>query len=146
MNKIIDKPYFFFWIFIPLILIIRVFEVDETIDVNIHDVYFVSTKFQLLIFFSSLFLILGFGYFVVLKLDRRLLKLLSFLHILFTFLGCIIILMTFFISDSEIRNTTHLLNSLSSTSVCQTIAVLLIIFGQLFYPFNILFSLFRRKL
>lgn len=145
MKKIISKPYLFFLAIILLFLLLSLIIEDETFSLNMHDVYFVITKYHLLILLSFLSTILGLGYFVMLKLDRGLFKLLSFMHILFTFLGSVILLITFLFSDSIIRSSIPFIDSLSTFNMYQTIAVLLIIFGQLFYPFNILFSLFRRK-
>lgn len=146
MKKTGEKPYLFFWGLIPILLLVGVLNLKEVIDINLHDIYFVTSILNLSIFLSFFLGILGFGYWSVLKLKKRLFKTLSFLHIGITFLGILVLLTTFMIPNNIITSTNTLLDSLTTINILLTLGVLLILFGQVFYPFNILFSLFKKKI
>ncbi len=145
MNSILNKPYLFFWGLIPLLLVLGFVKSDEVININIHDTYFIIVMFHFVIFLSFLLLILGLGYWIVLKLKKRLFKILSVLHVGFTFLGIVVLLITLMIPNNIITSTNTLLDSLKTINILLTLGVLLIVFGQVFYPFNILLSLFKKE-
>jgi len=60
-------------------------------NINVYDTYFVFSKIDLAILISMLFVIIGFGYWIIQRTNRNLSKRLNFAHILLTFGGILLI-------------------------------------------------------
>ena len=61
------------------------------LDINVHDTYFVFSQIDLTILISILFGIIGLGYWIMLKTNRKLSKWLNLIHITLTFGGILLI-------------------------------------------------------
>lgn len=72
MKSILNKPQILLWILIPVILLIGFLAADETLVINFHDSYYVVALIQLAEFVSILFGIIGLGYWIILKVNRKL--------------------------------------------------------------------------
>ncbi|WP_291963249.1 hypothetical protein [Maribacter sp.] len=96
MTKITKTPHIVFWILIPIILLIGFLKPDKTLDINIHDTYFVIGLISLAVLISIIFGILGLGYWVVIKLNRRLVNWLTIIHLTITVIGFFSIILIFF--------------------------------------------------
>ncbi len=91
MNKLIKKPHLIFFISIPKIIIIGILSRDNVFDINVRDSYFVMNYLDFSIMISILFAIIGFGYWIMQKVDRKLSKRLNRVHIGLTFGGTLIV-------------------------------------------------------
>ncbi len=91
MNKLIKNPHLIFFISIPKIIIIGILSRDNVFDINVHDSYFVMNYLDFSIMISILFAIIGFGYWIMQKVDRKLSKRLNWVHIGLTFGGTLIV-------------------------------------------------------
>ncbi|WP_333601320.1 hypothetical protein [Flavobacterium sp.] len=79
------KVYHYFWIVSVIILIIGFFKNDSTenstLDINVHDTYFVMANLDATLILSIGYFLLGFGYwFVQKKLEKSLIKYLTLIH------------------------------------------------------------------
>ncbi|MBF4471768.1 hypothetical protein [Flavobacterium sp. HJJ] len=73
-----------FWIVSLIILIIGLSDMNGTLDINIHDTYFVIPHFFGAIILSIVYFIYGFGYWLVQEIfKKRLVKILTLLHSVF---------------------------------------------------------------
>ncbi|WP_418603005.1 hypothetical protein [Hwangdonia sp.] len=141
MNKLIEKPHLIFLLAIPIIMLIGILSGDTMLDINIHDTYYVIAYFHLAILISILFGVIGIGYWIMLKSDRKLSKWLNWTHIGLTFGGTFIvwILTKFYrteIMEYEFNNNLTLII---------TLILLLMIIGQLIFPINIIYGLIKKK-
>jgi len=141
MKSLINKPYLIFLIAIPIIMLIGILSGDAILDINVHDTYYVIAYLHLAIMISILFGIIGIGYWIMKKADRKLSKWLNWTHIGLTFGGTLIvwILTKFYrteIMEYEFNNNLTLII---------TLIVLLMIVGQLIFPINIIYGLIKKK-
>lgn len=141
MNKIIEKPHLIFLLAIPIITLIGILSGEAMLDINVHDTYYVIAYLHLTILISILFGIIGIGYWIMQKADRKLSKWLNWIHIGLTFGGTLIvwILTKFYrteIMEFEFNNNLTLII---------TLIILLVIVGQLIFPINIIYGLIKKK-
>ncbi|MEP2236863.1 MAG: hypothetical protein ABJI22_00805 [Maribacter sp.] len=145
MKKITKTPDIIFWILIPFILLVGFLKPDKTLDINIHDTYLVMDLFNLTVLISIIFGSLGFGYWVIIKLNRKLLNWLTVIHLILTILGFLILLLIQIILP-EIRQDSpgfdfvfhHDLEQIGISTL------FLVIIIQLLYLINIITALFRK--
>ncbi|HEA80925.1 MAG TPA: hypothetical protein ENI01_10740 [Maribacter sp.] len=134
------------WILIPVILLIGFLAPNETLDINIHDTYYVISLIHLAELVSILFGITGLGYWIILKLNRKLINVLTLSHAIITIGGSAILLLTpTFFSHYSTETSFPKFDYLVEQNMMNLLALLLIVLGLLFFIINILQSLFRRK-
>lgn len=75
------KVYHLFWLVAIIVLLIGICNPDETLDINVHDTYFVIAHLHAAIITFLFFFLNGFGYWFVQNiLKKQLEKSLTFLH------------------------------------------------------------------
>ncbi|MBX2829059.1 MAG: cbb3-type cytochrome c oxidase subunit I [Flavobacteriaceae bacterium] len=141
MNYLIEKPYLIFLLSIPIIMLIGILSGDAVLDINVHDTYFVIAYLHLALMISVLFGIIGIGYWIMQKVDRKLSMWLNWTHIGLTFGGtfAVWILTKFYrteIMEYEFNN---------NLTFIITLIILLVIFGQIIFPINIIYGLIKKK-
>ncbi|SEH77048.1 Cytochrome C and Quinol oxidase polypeptide I [Paenimyroides aquimaris] len=132
----IKTPYLFFIGFICYFLISVIFSADlnSTIDINVHDTYFVISNVHLLITISIFVLFQGLLYLIIEKLNLKLYSLLIKLHFLFVviFLSILLFLLNF---ESNYANLMWF-----------NIGIVIAFLGSILIPtINLLFSVLNRK-
>jgi len=95
MKKFIEKPYLIFVGIIPVVLLIGLFGKDEVIDVGIHDTYFIIYYPHVTYLITVLFFCFALGYFLVEKLNGKLIGWMSLLHTIITIFGILTVLFLF---------------------------------------------------
>jgi heme/copper-type cytochrome/quinol oxidase subunit 1 len=141
MSKLIEKPHLIFLTVIPIIMMIGILSGDSTLYFNVHDTYLVILYFHLTILTSIFFGIIGFGYWIMQKANRKLSKWMCWTHIGLTFGGTwvILILAQLYrerIMEYEFNNNLTLIILL---------ILLLIGIGQLLFPINIIYGLTKKR-
>lgn len=141
MSELSEKPHLIFLLAIPIIMLIGILSGDTMLDLNVHDTYYVISYLHLAIIISILFGIIGIGYWIMQKADRKLSKWLNWTHIGLTFGGTLIvwILTKFYrteIMEYEFNNNLTLII---------TLITLLMIIGQIIFPINIIYGLTKKK-
>ncbi|MDC8001962.1 cbb3-type cytochrome c oxidase subunit I [Aequorivita todarodis] len=141
MKFLTNKPHLIFLLAIPIIMLIGILSGDAVLDINVHDTYYVIAYLHLTTLISILFGIIGIGYWIMIKADRKLSKWLNWTHIGLTFGGTLIvwILTKFYrteIMEYEFNN---------NLTLVITLIILLIIVGQLIFPINIIYVLIKKK-
>ncbi|WP_405396541.1 hypothetical protein [Maribacter sp. Asnod2-G09] len=145
MKKITQSPHLVFWVLIPVILLIGFIKPDKTLDINIHDTYLVIDLINLAVSISIIFGILGFGYWVIIKLNRKLLNWLTVIHLLITIIGFLILLLIPIISPDIHQDSpgSHFVFHHDLEQIVIS-TLFLVIFIQLFYLINITTALVRK--
>ncbi len=145
MYKFPDKPYLIFWWMIPVIMGFGFLNYQNTVDINIHDTYYVTTCLYIAILISFLFAVIGLGYWAVWKLQRRLFRRLSLIHVAFTIGGTVFLYILQFVSSGlpEEDAFAHM----RYISWIKTVSLLLIfgiLLSQLSYLVNIVWALLHK--
>ncbi|MBC7000901.1 cbb3-type cytochrome c oxidase subunit I [Cytophaga sp. FL35] len=141
MNRLFEKPHLIFLLAIPIIMLIGILSGDAVLDINVHDTYLVIAYLHFAVLISIVFGIIGIGYWIMQKANRKLSKWLIWTHIGLTFGGTLIvwILNKFYrteIMEYEFNNNLTLII---------TLIILLMIIGQLIFPINIIYGLIKNK-
>lgn len=91
MEFIIKKPHLLFLSFIPIILFFSYIKPKESLDINIHDTYFVIKNSDLGIFLSFIYFVLALSYFLTKKHGISLQNWIIYSHSIVSILGLILI-------------------------------------------------------
>ena len=138
------KTYHSFWIVSSIILIIGLYDMEGTLDINVHDIYFVIPHFDIAIILSIVYFIYGFGYWLVQeKLKKRLVRILTLLHSVFL-IGSFI---AYWIAIYYSRVTTTnfpLLDHYQTINITLVICTILCMIALPVYITNLAIGIFRR--
>jgi len=145
MNLLSEKPHLIFWLSIPLIIIVEFLRENEPLDFNIHDSYYVISRGVISILISLFFGIIGLGYWLMQKANKKLSKWMNWIHIFLTFGGIISITLIPHVFKSSTASEFSLFDDLSRQYIAATILVVLVIFSQLIYLTNLIIGLFNKN-
>lgn len=134
MKSLLKKPYLLFWLAIPIILLVGILD-DNSLDIAIHDIYFVFYKRDCCILVSIIFGFLGLGYWLMKTFYRKLTKWLNWIHIFLTIGGLITLFIVPYFYEED---------NLGTSNAILTLTTLVMVFGQLFYLINIIIGIFNK--
>lgn len=141
MNKLIEKPHLIFLLAIPIIVLIGILSGDAVLDINVHDTYFIIAYLHFATLISIIFGIIGIGYWIMQKADRKLSKWLNWTHIGLTFGGTLVVwVLTQFYRTEIIEYKFN-----NNLTLIIMLIILLMFLGQLIFPINIICGLIRKK-
>ena len=141
MSRITNKPHLIFWLSIPLIMLSGFVSSTENLVVNKYDTYYVFSLTELNILISILFAIIGLGYWIMLKTNRKLSKWLNLTHIALTFGG---ILLIWVLSQLYRESIVEFDFNENLTLAIYSIALIAVV-GQIIFPINIISGLIKNK-
>jgi heme/copper-type cytochrome/quinol oxidase subunit 1 len=146
MKKIIEKPHLIFFILSPILFLVGCFSKKNNFDINIHDTYYVVEHGLVSIVISLLFGIIGFGYYLILKFNGKLSKILSLTHILLTISGLLVIRILFELYRKPTAESLLFdYNFNENLNMITLIISLIVLFGQIIYPINLFIGLMKRN-
>ena len=141
MNKLVEKPHLAFLLAIPVLMLIGILSENAVLDINVHDTYYVIPYLHLAILISILFGIIGMGYWIMQKAERKLSKWLNWTHLGLTFGGIIVV----WILTKFYRTETMEYEFNNNLTLIITLIIILMIVGQLIFPINIIYGLIKKK-
>ena len=131
-EKLFSKPYLYFWISIPILIIYGFLNGDGTLSVNYYDTYFIIKNSHLVIVLAIAFSIIGFWYWLMHKLHRRLILWMTIIHVIITVDGIILaFLLEHFFESSQINSI-------------MAILIMLIFAVQILLPLNLLLNFIKK--
>jgi len=142
------KVYHLLWIVALLILIIGLIDPDNTLDINIHDTYFVILNLHVAIALFLFYFLNGLGYWSIQKiLKKRLIKPLTIIHTTiligsFVFYWLIIIYSKMFLSNSTFPLFDDGRDLINITLVLELLLILFL--ATPIFIINLLIGLLRR--
>ena len=144
--NLIKKPYLPSWFLAIVCGFIAYFGSNTTIDINVHDTYYIVAKNELYLGISILYFLTGFGYWIVHKFRKRLISFLTFTHFIVAILLPSLIIF-FDVANSILNASRYYINSNLSTSYILTelLFIGLFILGKVLYIINIFVALVRNK-
>lgn len=141
MSKIINRPHLVFLLSTPIIILIGFFIRTEMLNINVLDTYFVFSKTDLTFMIVILFMVIGSSYWLMIKSNRRLSRLLSLIHIALTFGG--ILLIIFLSQLFRASKMEYDFNNALSSAI--SLIALITIIGQIVFPMNMIYGLIKNK-
>ncbi len=139
MSILFKKPYIPFFIAAPILLLTGLLDSDSTLDINIHDTYFIIDYFHLSIVMSLFFSLIGVGYLIMKK--KTLSIWLNRIHIGVTFGGIITVKILILLLNIEMMEST--LNFILIFIIWSI--VLFIVLIQIIFPINIIYGLIKSN-
>jgi heme/copper-type cytochrome/quinol oxidase subunit 1 len=144
-NKI--KVYHLFWAVAIIVLLIGLILNDGTVDINVHDTYFVIS-YRIVSFALFLFYILnGLGYWSLIKiLKRRPIKPLTIIHSVILIGSFITYWIIIAYTKYSVKNDPLDLYNYQLQNIFSSVTAFLIVFvAEPIYIVNLLVGLFRKK-
>lgn len=114
---------------------------DDVLDINVHDTYYVIAYIHLSTMISIFFGIIGLGYWIMLKANRKLSKWLNLIHIALTFGGILLI----WILAQLFRESIMEYEFNNNLTLAIYLIALIAVFGQIIYPINIIYGLIKKN-
>ena len=142
MKILINKPHLIFLLAIPIIILAGILSGESTMDFNVHDTYYVISYFHLTVLISILFGIIGIGYWIMQKADRKLSKWMNWIHIGLTLGGVIVVLILAQLYRKGIMEY-EFNNNLTFIIL---LILLLIGIGQIIFLVNTIYGLTKEKI
>lgn len=137
----IKKPHLIFWLSIPLIMLSGFISSRENLNINIYDTYYVFSLFDLNTFLSTLFGIIGLGYWIMLKAKRRLSKSLNLIHVSLTFGGILLI----WILSQLFRDSIMEYDFNDNLTLAIYFIAVISVLGQIIYPINLINGIIKKS-
>lgn len=146
MKTITKKPYLILWGCIPVLILISLLASNDTLDINVHDTYFVIDYYHIVILLSIPLSILALIYWSFYKTNRKLYQFLTWFHIIVTTSSFVFLLWySIFPIDLSIDDSNTVYNTIRLIEFIMIFSILLFLLSQLLFLFNIVSSLFRNK-
>ncbi|MBW1294255.1 hypothetical protein GBO31_01950 [Aquimarina litoralis] len=137
---IVQKPYIIFWILTSLMLIYGFSFQEYTLDINIHDTYFVISWFHIFFFLSLSFLAIGLIYFAIHKLNKIKNSTLTYIHVVCTIGGLLVLTLLPYLFDSE-----NNWKNMEKQFISQLIFLLIALIVQPILFVHLIISIFNKK-
>ncbi len=148
MKLVFEKSYFIFWIAIPIIMVIGYFNSKKTIDINVHDTYYVAAIYTLAIILSIYFGLIGLIYYLAKVFNFNTYSILINIHILISLLVFPFIYLTtfFYKSNSNLDIISIINNQKFNDKITYIIIILFCIFlmTQILFLINIIIGFIRK--
>ena len=131
-----------------LFLLFDLLVFSSSLDINIHDTYFVLPSFHVTIFHLLVYGFFGFCYWGFQFIRRSLGRTLSLFHYFITTLAILIFaLSSFFVIKSPVifsQDKISIFSSIEFLNFVITSAAILLLFAQIIFILNICLSIFRK--
>lgn len=136
-----SRPEQICWITVPLLLLPGLLTYRQSVDLYLHDTYFVISNLHLGVLFGLGLSLLGLGYWLVQKTNGNLFRLLSIIHLWLTLGGVlsIMLLVPLMSTEANMQAAYHPVNYLLLA------ALTALVLGQPLYILNLLIGSLRRK-
>ena len=146
MNLLFKKPHLAFFFTIPVILLLGVFGGDSTLDINVHDTYFVIANPSVAMFIAVFFGMLGGGYWIIQTVGGKLSTWLSAIHIFITIGGILAAFsVPFFIFGSHSESSFPMYDEVALKNQILAFIIVIILFGQLLYLVHLVLAIVRKN-
>lgn len=140
------KIHYLFWLVSLLILLIGLYDMDGTFDINIYDTYYIIPHLYGSVILCIIYFIYGFGYWLVQEIfKKRLAKILTIIHSVIltgSFLAYwIVIYYTRFVT-----NNFPLFDHYQTVNITLVVCTILYLIALPIYIINLAIGVFRKQI
>ena len=140
------KIHYLFWIVSLIILLIGISDIDGTLDINVHDTYYVIPHFDVALILSIIYFIYGFGYWLVQeKFKKRLVKILTLLHSVFLIGSFLAYWIVIYYARLFASNNFPLFDNYQTINITLVICSILCLIALPIYVANLTIGVFRKR-
>ena len=142
MNRLTNNTHLLFLISIPILVLLNFIRQHEPLDISIHDTYYVIEQDHLLGFTSIILGLIGLGYWLIQRDNRKLNKWLTLIHCYITFGGLVLILFFsfLFIETNELSKSDDFVHNLTLQELIVVVSLVTFI-GQVLFLINLMIGL-----
>lgn len=140
LKHITSKPYISFWVLSLFMTIYGFYFQNDTLDINVHDTYYVISWFHIFLLMSLLFLGIGLTYFTIHKLNKTKNLILTYIHIIGTIGGLLLFTLVPYIFSSESKWSYN-----DNLIITQLILLSLVMLVQPILFIHLMISIFKKK-
>lgn len=140
MNSIVHRPYKIFWYSIPVLIGLSIIGLNKTVDIQLHDTYFVIDLFHIGILFSIFLGIIGFIYWLM--NNKRLVHWMTAIHVGITISTFVLIVFTGLIFKRIIEGD---FETFKTVNLIMFVLILTAVLSQLIFMANLVLSLLNDK-
>lgn len=144
MKKIISKPHLFFFGLVPLFIILALISRDKTIDISVHDTYFVISNYHICLFSAIFYAMIGINYFSLQWSNKPPKKWLTIVHLSLQTISLIPFLYSLLNSNSNGNFSTNNSIGFAELHMILVISFLIFILSLLIHLINFFTSLFSK--
>jgi len=142
------KLYVYFWITSLVIFTLGLFTFSDEralIDINVHDIYYVTHIFNLLAIIALFYFMLGISYWSLHKYNVKIIKPLAKIHTIATIGGFIfyLLFMTIFEDDTQLEGS-HFANESSTLYILIKSIFFIIVISQVLFFINLIISTIKH--
>jgi heme/copper-type cytochrome/quinol oxidase subunit 1 len=139
------KIHYLFWLVSLIILLIGLYDMDETLDINVHDTYFVISHFDIAVILSIVYFIYGFGYWLVQKkFKKRLIKILTIIHSVILIGSFLAYWIVIYYTRLFATNNFPLFDNYQTINITLVICCILCLIALPIYITNLAIGIFRK--
>ena len=144
LNKI--KIHYYFWLVSIIILLIGLSNIDGTLDINVHDTYFIISHFHVAIILFTIYFIYGLGYWLVQeKFKKTLIKTLTILHSVILIGSFLAYQIVIFYARYFPSNDFPLFDDYQTINITILVCFFLCLIALPIYITNLTISVFRKQ-
>lgn len=149
MNWIQSSPHILFFVFCIILLSFGFYKGNETLDINVYDIYYIITWKHLMVLMSSILGVLAFTYLILLKLGFKLVSWMTVSHVSLSILSlCLIFLLPKLIRESNPKDMEAYVGGLKFNNRIKVgilIAVLSLIGSQFLFFINVIYTFIKGR-
>ena len=140
MDSIINKPYKAIWYSILFLFGLSIIGWNNTIDIQLHDTYFVIASIHIGVLFSIYLGVIGIIYWLIRK--KKLIDWMTVIHVVITISTFALIIITGLIFQKIIEGDFETFRTVNQILF---IVILIALLSQLIFITNLTFGLIRNK-
>ncbi len=140
MNSIINSPYKVIWYSVLFLIGLSIFGWNNTIDIQLHDTYFVFISIHIAVLFSIYLGVIGIIYWMIRK--KKLIDWMTVLHVVFTISTFALIITTGLIFKKIIESDFKIIRTVNQILF---VVFLIALLSQLIFITNLIIGLIRNK-
>lgn len=140
MNSIINRPYKVIWYSVLFLIGLSIIGWKNTIDIQLHDTYFVIASIHIGVLFSIYLGVIGIIYWLIRK--KKLVDWMTVLHVIFTISTFALIITTGLIFQKVIESDFEIFRTVNQILF---VVFLIALLSQLIFITNLIIGLIRNK-
>lgn len=140
MNSIINRPYKAIWYSVLFLIGVSIIGWNNTIDIQLHDTYFVIASIHIGVLFSIYLGVIGIIYWLIRK--KKLFDWMTLIHVVITISTFALIIITGLIFQKVIEGDFETFRTVNQILF---VVILIALLSQLVFLTNLIFGLIRNK-